>query len=112
MEKEKTVAWDEGEQVWMKAMNHLLTMMFGNDYFVYEYNEKKVCIVADDSKPTFKYSMEEWNEEYPNMISERTSLNAKGNYIHFFLTRPSMLHVTIAEGLHVTGGISWSILFS
>ena len=81
--KQKNVTWDEGEQVWMKVMNHLFTLMFGDDFFEYEYNEKKVCVVADDSKPTFKYSKEEWNEEYPNMISERTSVNAEGNYTVF-----------------------------
>ena len=47
-----------------------------------EYNEN-VCVVADDSKQTFKYSTEKWNEECTNLISERTSINAEGNYIVF-----------------------------
>ena len=37
-------------------------------------------MVADDSKPTIKYSAEQWNEEYPNMITEGTTINAEGSY--------------------------------
>lgn len=65
--KNKTVTWDEGEQLWIKVVNHLYTMMFGKDHYEYEYNEKKVCVIAQDSQPNFKYDREQWNDEYEDM---------------------------------------------
>lgn len=95
----------------MKLMNHLLTLMFGNEFFVYEYNEKKVCMVADDSKPSFKYSAEQWNEEYDNMIIEGTTINAEGTQcIATLFCNEALLLVTISEGPHATVGISLSSL--
>lgn len=47
--------------------------MFGGDYFEYDYNEKKVCFVAQDCQPQFKYDREQWNEEYEDMVSKNTT---------------------------------------
>jgi len=71
--KHKTINWDEGEQVWIKVMNHLMTLMFGGDHFEYYYNEKKVCVVDQSCHADFKYDREQWNEEYASMISEGTA---------------------------------------
>lgn len=103
--KKKTANWDEDEQVWVKVMNQLLTLMYGKEFFVYEYNEKKVCMVADDSRPTFKYSAEQWNEEYSNMITEGTTINAEGSYCTLYCYE-ALLHVTISEGPRAAVGIS------
>lgn len=103
--KKKTVNWDEDKQVWVKVLNQLLTLMFGKEFFVYEYNEKKVCMVADDSRPTFKYNAEQWNEEYSNMITEGTTINAEGSYCTLYCYE-ALLHVTISEGPRAAVGIS------
>ncbi|XP_044170154.1 uncharacterized protein LOC122954217 isoform X3 [Acropora millepora] len=71
--KNKTVTWDEGEQLWIKVVNHLYTMMFGKDHYEYEYNEKKVCVVAQDSQPNYKYDREQWNDEYEDIFSEEAT---------------------------------------
>ena len=51
-------------------------------------------MVADDGRPTFKYSAEQWNEEYSNMIAEGTTINAEGSYCTLYCYE-ALLHVTI-----------------
>ena len=34
--KAKDVFWDHGEILWLKVMDQLMTMMFGNDFLSYE----------------------------------------------------------------------------
>lgn len=78
-----TVTWDDGEWVWIKVVNHLMTMMFGKDYSEYDYNEKKVCVVVQDSNLKFKYDQEQWNEEYASMICEGATREVDGNSFFF-----------------------------
>lgn len=59
--------------MWIKVVNHLYTMMFGKDHYEYEYNEKKVCVVAQDSQPNYKYDREQWNDEYEDIFSEEAT---------------------------------------
>lgn len=66
-------------------MDHLNTMMFGEDHFHYYYNEKKVCMVAQDCQRNFAYDREQWNEEYTDMISSEATRDVKGNYFNFIL---------------------------
>ena len=67
--KQKALTWVEEEFVWIRLIDRLFTMTFGDDNFIYEYGEKKTCMVALDSCPTFTYEREEWQEEYQHMVS-------------------------------------------
>ena len=66
-------------------MDHLNTMMFGKDHYEYDYNEKKVCVVAQDCQPNFKYDRDQWNGEYSHIISAEATRDVKGNFINFIL---------------------------
>ena len=50
-------------------MDHLMTLMFGQDFFEYTLDAKKTCHVRDDFQPKFKYSREEWLCEYADMLT-------------------------------------------
>ena len=50
-------------------MDHLMTLMFGQDFFEYTFDEKKTCHVQDDFQPEFKYNREEWLCEYADMAT-------------------------------------------
>ena len=56
-----------------------MTMMFGKDYYEYDYNEKKVCVVIQDCPPKFKY-----DEEYASVICEGATKQLDGNYFFWF----------------------------
>ena len=47
------MAWDASEINWIRLMDKLMTMMFGGDFLEFDYDEKKICFVVDDFKPTF-----------------------------------------------------------
>lgn len=74
--------------MWIKVVNHLYTMMFGKDHYEYEYNEKKVCVIAQDSQPNFKYDRERWNDEYEDIVSEE----ATNNHIEGDTSKKRKLH--------------------
>lgn len=50
-------------------MHHLMTLMFGQDFFEYTLDAEKTCHVRDDFLPKFKYSREEWLSEYTDMLT-------------------------------------------
>ena len=50
-------------------MDHLMTLMFGQDFFEYTLDAKKTYHVRDDFLPKFKYSREEWLSEYTDMLT-------------------------------------------
>ena len=50
-------------------MHHLMTLMFGQDFFEYTLDAKKTYHVRDDFLPKFKYSREEWLSEYTDMLT-------------------------------------------
>ena len=50
-------------------MDHLMTLMFGQDFFEYTLDAKKTCHVQDDFQRKFKYSREEWLCEYADMLT-------------------------------------------
>ena len=50
-------------------MDHLMTLMFGQDFFEYTLDAKKTCHERDDFQPKFKYSREEWLCEYADMLT-------------------------------------------
>ena len=60
--------WDKDEVIWIKIMDHLMSLVYGDDFYEYEYDEKKLCLVSESSQPTFKYERDEWNKDYSNMI--------------------------------------------
>ena len=62
------MSWDADEIIWIKVMDNLMTMMFGGDFLLYEYDEKKICHVETDCRPTFVYSREDWAAEYDLMV--------------------------------------------
>lgn len=78
-------------------MDHLNTMMFGEDHFHYYYNEKKVCMVAQDCQRNFAYDREQWNEEYTDMISSEATRDVKGNYFNFILNITLKLDTILRE---------------
>lgn len=49
-------------------MDKFLSMMFGDDFFEYFIDVKKICYVYEDFKLIFVYNREEWNSEYYYMI--------------------------------------------
>lgn len=63
------MVWDSDEVVWIRVMDHLMTMTLGGDFLKYEYDKKKICHVIDDYKPAFVYSREDWLEEYACMVT-------------------------------------------
>lgn len=50
-------------------MDHLMTLMFGQDFFEYTLDAKKTSHMRDDFLPKFKYSREEWLSEYADMLT-------------------------------------------
>lgn len=67
--KRKDVAWDASEINWIRLMDKLMTMMFGGDFLEYDYDEKKICFVVDEFKPTFVYNREDWLSDYAQMVT-------------------------------------------
>lgn len=69
-------------------MDHLMTLMFGQDFFEYTFDEKKTCHVQDDFQPEFQYNREEWFCEYAHMATvpddvisvEKGTCLEKGNW--------------------------------
>lgn len=70
--------------MWIRLVDHLNTMMFGNDHREYDYNEEKASVEAQDCQPHFKYDREQWNEELYRHSAKATS-DVKGNYTNFIL---------------------------
>ena len=50
-------------------MDHLMSLMFGQDFFEYTLDAKKTCHVQDDFHPKFRYNREEWLYEYADMVT-------------------------------------------
>ena len=66
--RSKDVLWDHTDIQWIKVMDHLMSLMFGQDFFEYALDSKKTCHVQDGFKSTFKYNREEWLHEYADML--------------------------------------------
>lgn len=67
--KKKDMTWNADDIFWIRLMDKLMTMMFGEDFFEYDYDEKKSCFVADECRPTFVYNREEWVRQYVHMVT-------------------------------------------
>lgn len=65
----KEVFWSPEDIRWIKVMDHLMTLMFGQDFIEYTFDAKKTCHMRDDFLPKFKYSREEWLSEYADMLT-------------------------------------------
>lgn len=79
--KKKVMRWDSNDIFWIRLMDKLMTMMFGGDFFKYDYDDKKTCFVVDESMPTFVYNREEWASEYAHIGTSddmSTSMNEDG----------------------------------
>ena len=57
-------------------MDHLMSLMFGQDFFEYILDAKKTCHVRDDCHPNFKYDREEWLNEYVDMATDSDNMNS------------------------------------
>ena len=75
--KAKSISWDSGDILWIKLLDKLMFMMFGEDFFEYVFDEKRTCHVHDGFKPQFVYNRHEWNCEYENMISNSFGFTSK-----------------------------------
>ena len=83
--KRKDVAWDASEIHWIRLMDKLMTMMFGGDFLDYDYNEKKICFVVDEYKPTFVYNREEWLSDYAQMVTSGDMCESEGLFCFVLL---------------------------
>lgn len=52
--------WNVDDIFWIRFMDKLMIMMFGEDFFEYDYDEKKLCFVVDECRLIFVYNREEW----------------------------------------------------
>lgn len=57
-------------------MDHLMSLMFGQDFFEYILDAKKTCHVQDDCHPRFKYNREEWVNEYVDMATDSDNVSS------------------------------------
>ena len=64
-------------------MDHLMALMFGEDFFEYTLDAKKTCHVQDDFHPKFQYNREEWRHEYADMatVSDSVISVEKGKFL-------------------------------
>ncbi|XP_022784020.1 uncharacterized protein LOC111324674 [Stylophora pistillata] len=67
--KAKSISWKSSDILWIKLLDKLLSMMFGEDFFEYVFDEKRTCHVHDDFKPHTVYNRHEWNCEYENICN-------------------------------------------
>lgn len=67
--KAKSVSWKSSDILWIKLLDKLLSMMFGDDFFEYVFDAKRTCHVHDDFKPQIVYNRHEWNCEYENICN-------------------------------------------
>ena len=75
--KAKSISWESSDILWIKLLDKLMFMMFGEDFFEYVFDEKRTCHVHDGFKPQFVYNRHEWNCEYENMISNSFGFTSK-----------------------------------
>ena len=66
-------------------MDKLMTMMFGGDFLEYDYNEKKICFVVDEFKPTFVYNREDWLSDYAQMVTSDDMCESEGCFCFVLL---------------------------
>ena len=57
-------------------MDHLMSLMFGQDFFEYILDAKKTCHVRDYCHPQFKYNREEWLDEYVDMATDSDNVSS------------------------------------
>lgn len=78
--KTKQVLWSTDDQRWIRLMDKLMSLMFGEDFLQYSFDKKKTCYVHSDFQPQFVYRREEWISEFDDMLcSDRLTIPTTSN---------------------------------